>query len=149
MLKNAKVIDDDDINTDVVSVGAKVKVLDLEFDEETEYQIVGSTETVSYTHLALRQLLYAGGTGGLCLSEPGHAGLFLRGQPVYDFKRPRQLFPPEGQRRQHGQPCGDVYALSLIHIWAVQIGSPAEKRENGTAESCAVFFCRPAAQKRK
>ncbi len=45
MLKNAKVIDDDDINTDVVSVGAKVKVLDLEFDEETEYQIVGSTET--------------------------------------------------------------------------------------------------------
>ena len=45
MLKNAKVIDYDDINTDVVSVGAKVKVLDLEFDEETEYQIVGSTET--------------------------------------------------------------------------------------------------------
>lgn len=45
MLKNAKVIDDDDINTDVVSVGAKVKVLDLEFDEEMEYQIVGSTET--------------------------------------------------------------------------------------------------------
>lgn len=44
MLKNARVIDEDEINTDVVSVGSKVKVLDLEFDEEIEYTIVGSTE---------------------------------------------------------------------------------------------------------
>lgn len=44
MLKNAKVIDEDDVKTDVVSVGSKVKVLDVEFNEEVEYYIVGSTE---------------------------------------------------------------------------------------------------------
>ncbi|WHH56867.1 transcription elongation factor GreA [Petroclostridium sp. X23] len=44
MLKNAKVIDEEDINTDIVSIGSKVTVLDLEFDEKIEYAIVGSTE---------------------------------------------------------------------------------------------------------
>lgn len=44
MLKNAKVIDEDDVKTDVVSVGSKVRVLDVEFNEEVEYYIVGSTE---------------------------------------------------------------------------------------------------------
>ncbi|MCX7841907.1 MAG: transcription elongation factor GreA [Clostridia bacterium] len=44
MLKNAKVIDEDDVRTDTVSLGSKVKLLDLEFDEEVEYYIVGSTE---------------------------------------------------------------------------------------------------------
>ncbi|MDD6308209.1 MAG: transcription elongation factor GreA [Clostridia bacterium] len=43
-LKNAKVIDEEHIDTTVVSVGTKVKVLDFEFDEEIEYSIVGSTE---------------------------------------------------------------------------------------------------------
>ncbi len=44
MLKNAKVIDDDEVSTDVVSLGSKVKVLDVEYDEEIEYVLVGSTE---------------------------------------------------------------------------------------------------------
>lgn len=44
MLKNAKVIDDEDISTDVVSVGSKVKLLDIEFDDINEYTIVGSAE---------------------------------------------------------------------------------------------------------
>ncbi len=44
MLKNAKVIDEDDIKTDVVGIGSKVRVLDMEFNEEVEYFIVGSTE---------------------------------------------------------------------------------------------------------
>lgn len=44
MLKSAKVIDDDDINTDVVSVGATVRVLDKEFEDELEITIVGSAE---------------------------------------------------------------------------------------------------------
>ncbi|HHU79263.1 MAG: transcription elongation factor GreA [Caldicoprobacterales bacterium] len=44
MLKNAKVIDDDDITTDVVSIGCTVKLLDKEFNEVTEYTIVGSAE---------------------------------------------------------------------------------------------------------
>lgn len=45
LLKNAKVIDEDEVTTDVVSVGSKVKMLDMEFNEEVEYSIVGSTET--------------------------------------------------------------------------------------------------------
>src|SRR5690554_4803270 len=48
MLRNAKVIDEDDITTDKVSVGSKVKVLDIEFDEEMEYTIVGSAEASPY-----------------------------------------------------------------------------------------------------
>lgn len=43
-LKHASVIDETDIDTDVVRIGAKVKLLDVEFDDEIEYQIVGSTE---------------------------------------------------------------------------------------------------------
>ncbi|TDT50323.1 transcription elongation factor GreA [Fonticella tunisiensis] len=44
MLKNAKIIDDEDIKTDVVSIGSVVKVRDLEFDDEFEFTIVGSAE---------------------------------------------------------------------------------------------------------
>lgn len=44
MLKNAKVIDEDEVKTDVVSVGSKVTIFDMEFNEEVEYYIVGSAE---------------------------------------------------------------------------------------------------------
>ncbi len=44
MLKNAKVIDEDEIDTSKVTVGTKVTILDVEFDEEVTYEIVGSTE---------------------------------------------------------------------------------------------------------
>jgi transcription elongation factor GreA len=44
MLKYAHVIDEGDIKSDVVSPGSKVKLLDVEFDEELEYTIVGSAE---------------------------------------------------------------------------------------------------------
>ena len=44
MLKNAKIIDDEDIKTDVVSIGSTVKVKDLEFGDELEFTIVGSAE---------------------------------------------------------------------------------------------------------
>ena len=44
MLKNAKVIDDDEISTEKVTIGSKVRLLDLEFNEEVDYAIVGSTE---------------------------------------------------------------------------------------------------------
>ena len=43
-LRHAKIIDQKDINTDTVQVGNIVKVLDMEFNEKIEYQIVGSTE---------------------------------------------------------------------------------------------------------
>lgn len=44
MLKQVVVLDEDDLSTDQVSVGSKVRVVDVEFDEEEIYQIVGSTE---------------------------------------------------------------------------------------------------------
>lgn len=44
MLKNAKVIDEDDVKTDMVGIGSKVTILDIEFNEEIEYYIVGSAE---------------------------------------------------------------------------------------------------------
>ncbi len=44
MLKNAKVIDEDEIDTSKVVVGTKVKILDIEFGDEEVYSIVGSTE---------------------------------------------------------------------------------------------------------
>lgn len=43
-LRHAKIIDEKEIDTDTVQVGNKVKVLDVEFDEEITYIIVGSTE---------------------------------------------------------------------------------------------------------
>lgn len=44
MLRNAKVIKDDEINTDLVSVGTTVRLKDIEFNEVVEYTIVGSAE---------------------------------------------------------------------------------------------------------
>ncbi len=46
ILKTAKVIDDEDIVTDKVSVGARVrlKVVDEDYDDEVEYMLVGSAE---------------------------------------------------------------------------------------------------------
>jgi len=44
MLRNAEVIDDDEVNNDMISVGSIVKLYDFEFEEEVEYSIVGSAE---------------------------------------------------------------------------------------------------------
>ncbi|MBE6753866.1 MAG: transcription elongation factor GreA [Ruminococcaceae bacterium] len=44
MLKHAVVIDESSVTTDVVRVGVRVKVRDVEYDEVCEYQIVGSAE---------------------------------------------------------------------------------------------------------
>ena len=44
MLRNAEVIDEEEISTDIINLGCKVRIFDLEFDEEIEYTIVGSTE---------------------------------------------------------------------------------------------------------
>lgn len=45
MIRNASIIDTEELSTDKVSLGSKVVVRDLEFDEEDEYTIVGSAET--------------------------------------------------------------------------------------------------------
>lgn len=44
MLRNAQMIDESTISKDKVSIGSKVKLHDIEFDEEVEYTIVGSAE---------------------------------------------------------------------------------------------------------
>jgi transcription elongation factor GreA len=44
ILKNAEVVVEEDVDVNVINVGCKVKLKDLEFDEEMEYKIVGSTE---------------------------------------------------------------------------------------------------------
>ncbi len=44
MLKNVKILDEDELTNDIVSVGSKIKLFDKEFNEEVDYQIVGSTE---------------------------------------------------------------------------------------------------------
>lgn len=44
MLKNATIIDESEIPTDIVSIGSIVKLKDFEFDEEVEYIMVGSAE---------------------------------------------------------------------------------------------------------
>lgn len=47
ILKNAEVIDEDEVDLSTVSVGVKVLVYDMEFDEEIDFTIVGSTEADS------------------------------------------------------------------------------------------------------
>lgn len=44
MLKNVEVISDEDIDRTKVGIGTKVKILDVEFNDEEWYTIVGSTE---------------------------------------------------------------------------------------------------------
>ncbi len=44
MLKNAQIVSDSDVTTDAISIGSRVKLYDIEFEEEMEYTIVGSTE---------------------------------------------------------------------------------------------------------
>ena len=47
LLKNAEVYVEDEASLDAVSIGTTVDLLDLEFDEEVEFKIVGSTEADS------------------------------------------------------------------------------------------------------
>jgi transcription elongation factor GreA len=44
MLRNARIIDDENLGTEVVSIGSRVILRDLEFGEEFECAIVGSVE---------------------------------------------------------------------------------------------------------
>lgn len=47
ILKNAEVVVEDEVDVNKISVGCKVKVYDVEFEEEIEFKIVGSTEANS------------------------------------------------------------------------------------------------------
>ena len=47
ILKNAEVVDEDEVELDRINIGCKVRILDVEYNEELEYKIVGSTEANS------------------------------------------------------------------------------------------------------
>lgn len=47
ILKNAEVVVEDEVDLGTISVGCKVKVYDVEYEEEIEFKIVGSTEANS------------------------------------------------------------------------------------------------------
>lgn len=47
LLKNAEVVKSGEVDKKKVGIGCTVKILDMEFDEECEYTIVGSTEANS------------------------------------------------------------------------------------------------------
>ncbi|MCI8466287.1 MAG: transcription elongation factor GreA [Lachnospiraceae bacterium] len=47
LLKNAEVVVEDEIELDKISVGCEVKVYDVEYEEEMDFRIVGSTEANS------------------------------------------------------------------------------------------------------
>ncbi len=49
-LKRVKVFDEDDITTDRVNVGAKVKIHNLDADTTVEYTLVGPTEANPFEH---------------------------------------------------------------------------------------------------
>ena len=47
ILKNAEIVDEDEVDLGTINIGCQVKILDCEFDEELTYKIVGSTEANS------------------------------------------------------------------------------------------------------
>lgn len=47
ILKNAEVVVEEEVDLDKISVGCKVKLFDVEYEEEEEFRIVGSSEANS------------------------------------------------------------------------------------------------------
>ena len=47
ILKNAEVVDEEEVDLDKINIGCKIIILDMEESEELEYKIVGSTEANS------------------------------------------------------------------------------------------------------
>ncbi len=43
-LRNAVILDEEELTTEVVRTGSKVKLLDIAFDEEVEYKILGNSD---------------------------------------------------------------------------------------------------------
>lgn len=47
ILKNAEIVDEEEVDLETINIGCQVKILDIEFDDELIYKIVGSTEANS------------------------------------------------------------------------------------------------------
>lgn len=65
MIKFAKVVDNDDTKSDMITPGTKVTLYDIEFDEEVVYTIVGSMEA----DLANGKLSYESPVGAALLNK--------------------------------------------------------------------------------
>lgn len=44
ILRNAEVVDEDEVDLEKINIGCMVKLFDMEFNEEVTYKLVGSTE---------------------------------------------------------------------------------------------------------
>ena len=44
ILKNAEVVDEDEVDLEKINIGCRVRIFDVSYNEELEYKIVGSTE---------------------------------------------------------------------------------------------------------
>lgn len=64
MLRNAEVIDEEEGAKDTISLGTTVTVLDVEFDEEMEYTIVGSAEARPHERQNFQRIPCRYGTSG-------------------------------------------------------------------------------------
>ena len=47
ILKNAEVVDEDEVDLEKINIGCRVRIFDVSYNEELEYKIVGSTEANS------------------------------------------------------------------------------------------------------
>ena len=47
ILKNAEIVDEDEVDLETINIGCQIKILDIEFNDELVYKIVGSTEANS------------------------------------------------------------------------------------------------------
>lgn len=43
-LRNAKILDETELTTEIVRIGSKVKLYDMDFEEEVEYKILGKSD---------------------------------------------------------------------------------------------------------
>ena len=57
LLKNAEVVVEEEIDVNKINIGCKVKLLDVEYDEEMEFYIVGSTEQTAFRTRSPMKLL--------------------------------------------------------------------------------------------
>ncbi len=70
MMRNATIIEEDDINLEVVNVGLTIRVKDREYNDEMEFTIVGSSEIDPENH---------------CISNESPIGKELMGKRVGDI----------------------------------------------------------------
>ena len=85
ILKNAEVVVEEEVDLDKISIGCNVKILDIEFDEELEYKIVGSTEANSLKGK---------------ISNESPVGKALLGKQVGDIVKVQSTFHSQSKLRQ-------------------------------------------------